>query len=129
MPQRQEIDLNWLVATVLISVKVTMNPNVMPTMTVVTMEMAARSTSLRWPAKDCVITVTENMARRLKMEGPAICHIFFDSADTLLLKLPLLGSSSRPRRLEINKGSSSSFLIFLHFLTSPLALIRSGSRP
>lgn len=57
----------------------TRNPNVMPIMTVVTMEMAARSMSLRWPASDWVMMVTENMVRRLKMEGTAICHNFFDS--------------------------------------------------
>lgn len=43
------------------------------------MEMAARSRSPRWPAKDWVTTVMENMARRVKMEGAAMCHSFLDS--------------------------------------------------
>lgn len=54
---------------------VTKKPKVMEIMTVVAMEMAARSMSLRWPANDWVMTVRENMAKRQKMEGPAICQI------------------------------------------------------
>ncbi|MED6137037.1 hypothetical protein PIB30_061226 [Stylosanthes scabra] len=43
------------------------------------MEKAARSRSERWPARDWVKTVMENMARRVKMEGAAICQRLFDS--------------------------------------------------
>ena len=59
----------------------------MAMMTVEAMEMAARSRSLRWPEKDWVMTVIENMASLLKMEGPAIAHNFFDSNHVCLSKL------------------------------------------
>lgn len=58
---------------------VTKKPKVMEMRTVQAMEMAARSRSPRWPAKDWVTTVMENMARRVKMEGAAMCHSFLDS--------------------------------------------------
>lgn len=77
------------------------------------MEIAARSRSERWPAKDWTTTVTENMARRLKMEGPAICQIFLDSNHVSLIRLPLSKSSSCSCGHEINRGSSSTCLIFL----------------
>lgn len=67
---------------------VTMKPKVTAMMTVVAMEMAARSRSLRWPAKDWVTTVTENMARRLKMDGAATCHSFFDSDHVRSIRPP-----------------------------------------
>ena len=51
------------------------------------MEMAARSRSLRWPEKDWVMTIIENMESLLKMEGPAIAHNFFDSNHVCLSKL------------------------------------------
>ncbi|KAJ0748717.1 hypothetical protein HanOQP8_Chr05g0204141 [Helianthus annuus] len=54
-------------------------------MTVVAMEMAARSVSLRWPANDCVMTAREYKERREKMEGPAIFHILFDSTHVRLI--------------------------------------------
>ncbi|MFS7941323.1 hypothetical protein Hanom_Chr05g00474881 [Helianthus anomalus] len=48
-------------------------------MTVVAMEMAARSVSLMWPTNDCVTTAREYKQRRAKMDGPAICQNLFDS--------------------------------------------------
>lgn len=81
-------------------------------MTVVTMEMAARSRSLRWPAKDWVMTVRENKAIRVKMEGPAMCHVFFDSNKIRLIKFPPFDScsytSSAAADDEINRGWLSS---------------------
>lgn len=62
---------------------ITRKPKVMEIMTVQAMEMAARLRSLRWPANACVMTVKENIATRLKIEGPAITHSFFDSCHVL----------------------------------------------
>lgn len=71
-----------------------------------TREIAARSRSPRWPANDWVMTVRENMARRLKMVGPAMCQIFFDSAHVCLTKFASSSSSSCPPEVVgSNRGS------------------------
>lgn len=62
-----------------------------------------RSRSLRWPAKDWVMTVSENMAIRVKMEGPAMSHVFFDSNQIRLIKFPPFDSCS-----SISTSTSSS---------------------
>lgn len=66
---------------------ITRKPKLIEMMRVVAIEMEARLRSPRWPANDWVMTVMENMARRLKIEGPAICHNFFDSSHISLIVL------------------------------------------
>lgn len=91
----------------------TNKPKVTAMMTVVTMEMAARFRSPRCPANACVMTVMENIARRLKMEGPAICHNFFDSFHVLVMRVASLDDSSPCSfcsGLESKRGLSSSLL-------------------
>lgn len=83
----------------------TRNPKVTPMRTVVTMEMAARSVSLRWPAKDWVMVVTENMARRLNIDGPAIRHSFFDSAHVRPIRSLCFAGSTTVWSRETDKGS------------------------
>nr|GLL48106.1 hypothetical protein Itr_chr14CG29060 [Ipomoea trifida] len=68
----------------------------MPMRRVVTRVIAARSRSPRWPANDWVMTVRENMARRLKMVGPATCQIFFDSAHVCFTSESLPDGGRRP---------------------------------
>ena len=81
----------------------------MAMMTVEAMEMAARSRSLRWPEKDWVMTVIENMASLLKMEGPAIAHNFFDSNHVCLSKLLAFNSSSWfCSEVDVNRGCCCS---------------------
>eukprot|EP01018_Ginkgo_biloba_P028739 Gb_22192 [translate_table: standard] len=59
-------------------------PKLKPRITVVAMEMAARSKSPKWPAKACVMTFIPYMASLLKMAGPAIRHSFLDSSQNIL---------------------------------------------
>lgn len=52
------------------------------------------------------MTVMENKASLLKMEGPAIAHIFFDSNHVCLITLPAFASSSSCcSEADINRGS------------------------
>lgn len=60
-----------------------MKPKLKPAMTFRDMEMAANSTSPRWPPKATVMTFMEELTMRLKMVGPTICHSFFDSIQNL----------------------------------------------
>lgn len=51
------------------------------------------------------------MVNRLKIEGPAICHIFFDSDHVLLTKLELFDPFDGgwfSSRLEVIRGTSSA---------------------
>lgn len=93
----------------------TRKPKLNEIMTVVAMEMAARLRSPRWPANAWVMTVMENMARRTRIEGPAICHNFWDSSHVSLIKLPGQLNWRRwfrewvfSRMSESRKGSYSS---------------------
>lgn len=92
------------------------------------MEMAARSRSLRWPEKDWVMTVMENMASLLKMEGPAIAHNFFDSNHVCLSKLLAFNSSSWfCSEVDVNRGccsSSSSLTPMLILVTKYLKCVK-----
>ncbi|GAB4861314.1 hypothetical protein Ancab_036475 [Ancistrocladus abbreviatus] len=78
----------------------TKRPKLKPMMTLLAMERAASSRSPRRPAKATVTTFMLKEANLPKMEGPAMCHNFFDSTHTLLVNFsslsippPLLASS------------------------------------
>ena len=95
--------------------------------------MAARSRSLRWPEKDWVMTVMENMASLLKMEDPAIAHNFFNSNHVCLSKLLAFNSSCCfCSEADVNRGccssSSSSLTPMLILVTKYLEpKFRTGS--
>lgn len=72
------------------------------------------------------MTVRENMANRLKMEGPAISHIFFDSWHVRFTKFSDFDSSFSSKTLSsVGKRGSFGAVEFILLLSDSITAILS----